>query len=80
MCGKQYLLLNKQRKAMGDCLSVGGTWRAIPSVLNETVLSDQSFKSYQNQIALLGIFYGNFKIEVSGFQFFCKVVLTESSP
>ena len=54
---------------MGDCLSVGETfmkvqskWRAIPSVLNEnvTVLSDQSFKSYQNQIALFGNFYGNF--------------------
>ena len=26
MCGKQYFLLNQQRKAMGDCLSVGGTF------------------------------------------------------
>ena len=66
MSEKQYLLLNKQRKVMANCLSVGGTflevqstWRAIPSVLNETVLSDQSFKSYQNRMGLFGNFDGN---------------------
>ena len=29
MCGKQYVLLNKQCKAIGDCLSVGGTFLNI---------------------------------------------------